>query len=105
MSTRVALLSSIATLALCAALAAQTPTPAGAPPPRRRNVAAARGAAPAQAATGIHIFIRAGLKSHGEGLHDYPQFLADWSKLLTERGAVVDGGLHSPDAAELATWT
>jgi type 1 glutamine amidotransferase len=50
----------------------------------------------------IHVFLRAGIKSHGEGLHDYPQFLADWSKLLTDKGAVVDGGLHFPDAEELA---
>lgn len=43
---------------------------------------------------GMRIFIWAGLKSHSVGLHDYPQFLADWSKLLTERGAVVNGALH-----------
>jgi hypothetical protein len=51
----------------------------------------------------MHIYIRAGLKSHGEGQHDYPQLLADWSKVLTNRGAVVDGALHFPTAAELAT--
>jgi hypothetical protein len=39
---------------------------------------------------GMHIYIWAGLKSHFAGQHDYPQFLADWSKLLTEHGAVVD---------------
>lgn len=50
---------------------------------------------------GMHIYIRAGLKSHGPGLHDYPQFLADWSKILTQHGAVVDGSLHAPNAAEL----
>jgi type 1 glutamine amidotransferase len=50
----------------------------------------------------IHIYIRGGLKSHGPGFHDYPQFMADWSKLLTERGAVVDGGFHFPTAEELA---
>jgi len=49
----------------------------------------------------MRIYIRAGLKSHGPGQHDYPQFLADWSKLLTEHGAVVDGSLHSPSAVEL----
>jgi type 1 glutamine amidotransferase len=57
---------------------------------------------PGQNPNGMRIYIRAGLKSHGPGLHDYPQFLADWSKILTERGAVVDGSLHSPSAAELA---
>lgn len=50
---------------------------------------------------GIRIYIWAGLKSHSAGQHDYPQFLADWSKLLTERGAVVDGALHAPSAADL----
>ena len=51
----------------------------------------------------MHIYIRAGLKSHGPGQHDYPQFLADWSKVLTERGALVDGALHFPAASELAS--
>ena len=50
---------------------------------------------------GMHIYIWAGLKSHGEGQHDYPQFLADWSKILTLHGAVVDGALHPPNSAEL----
>src|SRR4051812_24562675 len=50
----------------------------------------------------MHIYIRGGLKSHGPGAHDYPQFLADWSKLLTERGAIVDGGFHFPTTAELS---
>ena len=50
---------------------------------------------------GMHIYLRAGLKTHGPGLHDYPQFLADWSKLLTDHGAVVDGSLHAPSAVEL----
>jgi type 1 glutamine amidotransferase len=50
---------------------------------------------------GMHVYIRAGLKTHGPGQHDYPQFLADFSKILTEHGAVVDGSLHAPSAAEL----
>jgi type 1 glutamine amidotransferase len=49
----------------------------------------------------MRIYIWAGLKTHSVGQHDYPQFLADWSKLLTERGAVVDGSLHPPSAADL----
>jgi type 1 glutamine amidotransferase len=49
----------------------------------------------------MHVYLWAGLKSHGEGQHDYPQFLADWSKLLTAHGAVVDGALHGPSAADL----
>ena len=54
-----------------------------------------------QNSNGMHVYLWAGLKSHSEGLHDYPQFLADWSKILTEHGAVVDGALHSPSAADL----
>ena len=50
---------------------------------------------------GMHVYIWAGLKSHGLGQHDYPQFLADWSKILTEHGAVVEGALHGPSAADL----
>src|SRR5271166_1777420 len=50
---------------------------------------------------GMHVYLWSGLKSHGEGQHDYPQFLADWSKVLTEHGAVVDGALHGPSAADL----
>jgi len=50
---------------------------------------------------GMHIYIWAGLKSHFPGQHDYPQFLADWSKILTEHGAVVDGALHAPRVADL----
>jgi type 1 glutamine amidotransferase len=57
--------------------------------------------APAAAAP-LRVYIHAGLKTHAEGQHDYPQFLADWSKLLTNRGAIVDGGLHFPSARELA---
>jgi type 1 glutamine amidotransferase len=51
---------------------------------------------------GMHIYIWAGLKSHFAGQHDYPQFLADWSKILTEHGAIVDGALHGPRTADLA---
>jgi len=56
---------------------------------------------PGQNRNGMHVYLWAGLKSHNEGQHDYPQFLADWSKLLTERGAVVDGALHAPSATDL----
>jgi type 1 glutamine amidotransferase len=65
------------------------------------TASAAPPAIPGQNVNGMRIFIRAGLKTHAEGEHDYPQFLADWSKLLTERGAVVDGALHAPAAADL----
>ncbi len=56
---------------------------------------------PGQNPNGMHVFIWAGLKSHQAGQHDYPQFLADWSKILTEHGAVVDGALHAPSSADL----
>lgn len=49
---------------------------------------------PGQNPNGLRVFLWTGLKTHGPGQHDYPQFLADWSKLLTERGAVVSGALH-----------
>jgi len=91
------LLIAASVLALAAGLAGQAP---------QRGQPAVPSAAPAAPAADalrpIHIYIRAGLKSHGEGQHDYPQFLADWSKILTEHGALVDGGLHFPDARELA---
>lgn len=56
---------------------------------------------PGQNLKGMHIYLRAGLKTHGGGEHDYPQFLADWSKILTAHGAVVDGSLHAPFPGEL----
>ena len=56
---------------------------------------------PGQNPNGMHVYIWAGLKSHQAGQHDYPQFLADWSKILTEHGAVVDGSLHPPSSADL----
>jgi type 1 glutamine amidotransferase len=65
---------------------------------------AGRGGAPrpqGQNPNGMHVYIWAGLKSHGAGQHDYPQFLADWSKVLTEHGAVVNGGLHAPGSGDL----
>src|ERR1700684_4181778 len=62
-----------------------------------------RGAPPVQGqnATGMHVYIWGGLKSHNVGQHDYPQFLADWSKILTEHGAVVDGSVHPPSSSDL----
>lgn len=53
----------------------------------------------------LRVFIRAGEKTHGtagNGLHDYPSFLADWTTLLTARGARVEGALRFPTADELA---
>ena len=63
--------------------------PQGAPPIQGQNL------------NGMHIYIWSGLKSHGVGQHDYPHFLSDWSEVLTDHGAVVDGALHPPTAADL----
>ena len=68
---------------------AQRGAPSGPPRPQGQN------------SNGVHVFIWAGLKSHSTGQHDYPQFLADWSKILTDHGAVVDGALHGPSSADL----
>jgi type 1 glutamine amidotransferase len=96
MRVRFALLASAALLGT-SLLAQQTPpTPSPSPAP-------AQGPAPAPSpGPPLRVYIHAGLKTHAEGQHDYPQFLADWSKLLTNRGAFVDGGLHFPSARELA---
>jgi type 1 glutamine amidotransferase len=93
--------AALAALALTAPLPAQAQTQS--PPPAQTAAQAL-----AQAATRppegrpIKVYLRAGLKTHAAGEHDYPQFLADWSKLLTERGAIVDGSLHFPTEPELA---
>ena len=81
---------------LIAALPAAAQVPAGAP-----STVPGVPRTPGQNPQGVHIFLWGGLKSHGAGQHDYPQFLADWSKLLTEHGAIVDGALHAPSAFDL----
>ncbi len=50
----------------------------------------------------LRVFIRASAKTHGPGEHDYPRFLADWSRLLNERGATATGALKFPTKAQLA---
>jgi len=50
----------------------------------------------------LRIFIRSSAKTHGAGAHDYPAFLESWTKLLTQRGAVVDGAERFPTASELS---
>ncbi len=49
----------------------------------------------------LRIFIRAGEKTHRPGAHDHPRFLADWKKMLQERGAVVDGAQVFPTAEQI----
>lgn len=85
---RLALLASLGAAVFQVGVFAQTVAP-GAPRPQGQNP------------NGMHIYLWAGLKSHGVGQHDYPQWLADWSKLLTDHGAVVDGSLHPPTGADL----
>jgi type 1 glutamine amidotransferase len=99
------LVLSIGVALLCATVAAQQQAPPAAQAQGQQGQGQGqgqgrRGGGP-PAPTGPHIYIRAGLKSHGPGQHDYPQFLADWSKILTERNAVVNGSLHFPTAQEL----
>lgn len=86
-----------AAFALCTSVMAQQqpPPPAAAAPPP-----SATGAG--ETVPPIRVFIYAGLKTHAVGQHDYPQFLADWSKILTERGAIVTGALQFPSARDLA---
>ena len=58
----------------------------------------------AGAQTPLRIFIRASEKTHGgaNGNHDYPAFLENWTKLLTEHGAAAAGAQRFPTAEELA---
>ena len=81
-----------AAVVLCTSVMAQQPPPPRPRPPRRRLRRRRR----------FGCIIQAGLKTHAEGQHDYPQFLADWSKLLTNRGALVDGAPAFPVGRELA---
>src|SRR5919106_3877531 len=83
--------------AFCSSLYAQAPPPGTPQGGRGQQPPGAMQGPPA-----MRIYIRSGLKTHGPGQHDYPQYLADWSKVLTDRGAIVDGSLHFPTAAELA---
>ena len=81
---------------------AATAQPAAPPPAQTAAQALAQAAPPAPEGRPIKVYLRAGLKTHAAGQHDYPQFLADWSKMLTERGAIVDGSFHFPTAEEIA---
>src|SRR3954452_20774395 len=115
MKIRIAVLALATTLAGTTMLAQQPPSaPQGAGPAAQQAPAApAAGGPGGQQGRGgpqpspfstppLRVFIYAGLKTHSEGQHDYPQFLADWSKLLMNRNALVDGGLHFPSEKELA---
>jgi type 1 glutamine amidotransferase len=99
--TRTISLVTAALGALTMTASAQGVAAQGAPPPEAAALLQTP-RIPGQNLNGMHVYIRAGLKTHNLGQHDYPQFLADWSKVLTEHGAVVDGSFHEPTAAELA---
>ncbi len=88
-----------AAVALCTSVMAQQPAPVAPAQPGGGG----RGAQMADAGDKLRVLIYAGLKTHAAGQHDYPQFLADWSKILTERGAYVTGGLQFPAARDLAS--
>jgi type 1 glutamine amidotransferase len=87
-----------ATMIFCVLGSAQQPNPSASP---AKPGASGFLNTPGQNIAGMHIFLWGGLKSHLEGQHDYPQWLADWSKLLTKHGAMVDGALHPPSVADL----
>ena len=88
-----------AAVARCTSVMAQQPAPAAGPP----QPGGGRGAQTAAAGAPLRVRIYAGRKTHAPGQHDDPQFLADWSKIQTERGAYVTGGLQFPAARELAS--
>ena len=95
-------LIAVAAASLVTTVLAQQPPSAGAPAagapgPQGRG----RGPAPVPDVPPMKVYLYGGPKTHAEGQHDYPQFIADWSKILQNRGANVDGGLHFPTAREL----
>jgi len=104
MKTRMSLLAAlvIASASLVAQQTTAPATPAGQQPAGGRGGRGPGGIQQSPFSTPpIRIFLYAGLKTHAEGQHDYPQFLADWSKLLMNRNAIVDGSLHFPSEKEL----
>ena len=108
MNIRISLLAAATVLAGTTMFAQQATTPAagqqpaGAQQPGGRGGRGQGGIQQSPFTTPpVRIYLYAGLKTHAEGQHDYPQFLADWSKLLMNRNAIVDGGLHFPSEKEL----
>lgn len=101
MSARV-MFAAVAVLALAHAAPAGAQGQATPAPAQTAAQALAQAAPPTPEGRPIKVYLRAGLKTHAPGQHDYPQFLADFSKILTERGAIVDGSFHFPTDAEIA---
>jgi len=50
----------------------------------------------------LHVFLRGGPKTHGPNQHEHEKWVGEWSKLLAQRGAAVEGALRFPTAEELA---
>ena len=110
MTIRSSILAAAGVAVMCTSIVAQQQAPGAVQPeaggaPQAPGGRGGRGQQGPQASPfqtpPLRVFLYAGLKTHGEGQHDYPQFLADWSKLLMNRNAIVDGGLHFPSAKEL----
>jgi type 1 glutamine amidotransferase len=97
------ILVTAAAVALCTSVMAQQPAPAAAPQGGGRAGRGGGRGVPSLDSMPVRVFIYGGMKTHGPGQHDYPQFLADWSKILQDRGAYVTGGLQFPAARDLAT--
>jgi len=49
----------------------------------------------------LHVFLRGGPKTHGPNQHEHEKWVGEWSKLLAQRGALVEGALRFPTAEEL----
>jgi type 1 glutamine amidotransferase len=102
MKSRIAILAAAAVLTGATMIAQQAAPPAAQAPGAQQPGGRGQGPQASPFTTPpIRIFLYGGLKTHAEGQHDYPQFLADWSKLLMNRNAIVDGALHFPSAREL----
>jgi putative membrane-bound dehydrogenase-like protein len=49
----------------------------------------------------LRVFIRGGEKNRGNEIHAHPRFLAEWTKLLTERGLKIEGGNDWPSTEQI----
>ncbi|MBK7644861.1 MAG: ThuA domain-containing protein [Planctomycetes bacterium] len=52
--------------------------------------------------TPLHVFLRGGPKTHGPNQHEHEKWVGEWKKLLSDRGAAVEGALRFPTEEELA---
>src|SRR4051794_19080628 len=50
----------------------------------------------------LRVFIRGGESNRGPEVHAHPRFLAEWQKLLTERGMETSGATDWPTADQIA---